>query len=276
LVEAEPQRMLDTSRFQDADRYAAYLKTPAGRLRSELAWENLHRSLPRDTSKRRALDVGGGTGFASVQLARMGFEVVLLDCSEEMLGIARKQAEAGRVAARISFRRADAGQLTELFDSGSFDVVVCHNLLEYVADPSAIVRDVAHVLRKDAVLSVLVRNRAGEVLRAAIKERDWELATANLRAKTVVGPLFGEPVRVFAPAEIHEMLSGGSLEIVAEHGVRVFSDYVSPDDMTDELYRQVFELELTLGARREFAAIARYMQVVARSPRASSSEETER
>jgi hypothetical protein len=30
-------RMLNTSRFQDADKYAAYLKTPAGRLRSEFA-----------------------------------------------------------------------------------------------------------------------------------------------------------------------------------------------------------------------------------------------
>jgi hypothetical protein len=54
--------MLDTSRFQDADKYAAYLKTPAGRLRSELAWENARRFLPGNASECRALDVGGGTG----------------------------------------------------------------------------------------------------------------------------------------------------------------------------------------------------------------------
>jgi len=270
------QRMLDTSRFQDADKYAAYLKTPAGRLRSELAWENLRRFLPGNTSQRRTLDVGGGTGFASVQLARLGFEVVLLDCSEEMLGIARQQAEASDVAARVSLRCADAGQLTELFAPGSFDVVVCHNLLEYVEDPSAVVRDIAHVLRKDAVLSLLVRNRAGEVLRAAIKSGDWELATANLYAKTVVDSLYGESVRVFAPADIHEILSWGGLEIVAEHGVRVCSDYVSAQDMTDEQYRQVFKLELTLGARPELAAIARYIQVIARRSGASSSKATGR
>ena len=74
--------MLDASRFQDADKYEAYLKTPSGRLRSELAWENVRGFLRSNTSKRRALDVGGGTGFASVQLARMGYEVVLLDSSE--------------------------------------------------------------------------------------------------------------------------------------------------------------------------------------------------
>jgi S-adenosylmethionine-dependent methyltransferase len=255
---------LDTSRFQDADKYADYLKTPAGRLRCELAWENVRRFLPRNPSKRRALDVGGGTGFASVQLARRGYEVVLLDGSEEMLRIARQQADAGRVAAQISFCHADAGRLPEVFDAGSFDIVVGHNLLEYAANPSRIVRDIAGLLRKDAVLSVLVRNRAGEVLKEAIKSRDWKLATANLATERVVDSLYGEPVRVFAPAEVRDLLVRAGLEVLAEHGVRVFFDYLGPEDLADAAYSQIFELESALGTRPEFAAIARYTQVIAR------------
>jgi S-adenosylmethionine-dependent methyltransferase len=121
-------------------------------------------------------------------LARLGFEVVLLDGSTEMLRIARQEAEACGVTARISFCHSDIGQLRELFTAESFDIVVCHNLLEYTEDPSAIIGDVGHVLRKDGLLSVLVRNRAGEVLKDAIKARDWKLATANLTAETVVPP----------------------------------------------------------------------------------------
>ena len=267
-------RMLDTSRFQDADKYAAYLKTPAGRLRSELAWENLRRFLPRNASKRRALDVGGGTGFASVQLARLDYGVALLDGSEEMLRIARQQAEAGSVAGRISICHADAGRLPELFDAASFDIVVCHNLLEYAEDPSRVVRDIAHVLRKDAVLSILVRNRAGEVLKEVIKSRDWKLATANLTAETVVDSLYGEFVRVFAPEEVGDLLARASLEVVAEHGVRVFFDYLGLENLSDAAYSQILELESALGVRPEFAAIARYIQVIARRSCASSSEET--
>ena len=267
-------RMLDTSRFQDADKYAAYLNTPAGRLRSELAWENVRGFLPRNASKRRALDAGGGTGFASVQLARMGYEVVLLDASVEMLRIARQQAEAERVAARISFSHADAGQLAELFEAESFDIVVCHNLLEYSENPSATVGDIAHVLRKDAVLSLLVRNRAGEVLRGAIKSGDWKLATANLTAETVVDSLYGESVRIFGPAEVRDLLARASLEVVAEHGVRVFFDYLGLENLADAAYSQIFELESALGARPEFAAIARYTQVIARPSCASSSKAT--
>jgi len=267
-------RMLDASRFQDADKYVAYLKTPSGRLRSELSWENLRRYLPSKTSKQRALDLGGGTGFASVQLARISYEVVLLDSSEEMLRIAREQAGVGSVSKRISFCHGDASRLPELFDAGSFDLVVCHNLLEYSENPSAMVRDIGNVLRKHAVLSILVRNRAGEVLRNAIKSRDWKIAVANLTAETVMDSLYDEPVRVFALAEVRDLLGRAGLQVVAEHGVRVFSDYVDLENLADAAFSQVFELESALGMRPEFAAIARYIQVIARRSGASSSEVT--
>lgn len=267
-------RMLDASRFQDADKYEAYLKTPSGRLRSELAWENVRGFLPSNTSKRRALDVGGGTGFASVQLARMGYEVVLLDSSEEMLRIAREQAGVGSVSTRISFCHGDAGRLPELFDAESFDVAVCHNLLEFSENPSVIVQGIANVLRKDAVLSVLVRNRAGEVFKNAIKSRNCKIAVANLTAETVVDSLYDEPVRVFAVAEVGDLLAQARLEVVAEHGVRVFSDYVDLENLAGAVFAEIFELELALGMRPEFAAIARYIQVIARRSGGSSSEVT--
>jgi len=255
--------MLDTSRFQDAERYASYLKTPAGRLRSELAWENLRRRLPHSASTRRALDLGGGTGFVSMRLAQMGFEVVLLDSSDEMLGIARQEAESSDLAERVFFRHANAVQSPELLEAGSFDVVVCHNLLEYLEEPFQTVCDLVRVLHRDGLVSVLVRNRAGEVLRAAIKSEDWKLARANLSAETVADSLFGQPVRVFSPAQLRDMMARSGLEVIAEHGVRVFSDYVGVEEMSGESYDQVFELELALGARTEFAPIARYTQSIA-------------
>jgi S-adenosylmethionine-dependent methyltransferase len=264
----------DALRFQDAEKYAAYLKTPPGRLRSELAWANLRHFLPHDAAKHRALDAGGGTGSASVQLAELGHEVVLLDSSDQMLRIARQDADAWNVTPRISFCHADTGQLRELFAAESFGVVVCHNLLEYSEVPSTTVRDMAHVLRNDGVLSILVRNRAGEVLKDAAKSGDWKLATANLTAETVVDTLYGNRMRLFAPADLHEMLAGTGLEMVAERGVRVFFDYLAQQNPTNEAYSQIFELESKLGARPDFLAIARYIQVIARRSRASCSEVT--
>jgi S-adenosylmethionine-dependent methyltransferase len=266
--------MLEATQFQDADKYSEYLRTCFGRLRSDLAWENLQGFLPDPARQRRVLDLGGGTGAMSVRLARKEFLVVLLDSSEEMLGIARKEGEASGVAERISFCHADAGQLQELFEAESFDIVVCHNLLEYVADPSAIVRGISYVMRKNAVVSVLLRNRAGEVLKAAIKSSDWELAKNNLSAEKVVDSLYGKPVRLFDSGDGLQMLSQARLGLVAEYGVRVFSDYLGSADPNDETYRQLLELELILGARPQFAAIARYLQMIARLSSGSPGEES--
>jgi S-adenosylmethionine-dependent methyltransferase len=257
-------RTLDTSQFRDADNYASYLNTVPGRLRSELAWENLRRFLRAKEFGLRVLDLGGGTGSMSLRLARMEFQVVLLDSSEEMLGIARKEAETSGLAARIAFRQASAGELHNLFEADFFEVVLCHNLLEYVDDPGAILRSIARVVRKDGIVSLLTRNRAGEVLKAAIKSGDWRLAKANLSAETVMDSLFHKPLRVFDPTELRHALARIGLGVVAEYGVRVFSDYLDSDDFDDEAYRQLLEMEFTLGAQPQFAAIARYSQLIAR------------
>ena len=126
-------RMLDASRFQDANKYEAYLKTPSGRLRSELAWENVRRFLPSYTSKRRALDVGGGTGFASVQLARMGHLIEIFPDSfflretlAEMAAIAVEIADRDGMLTAASFRdRLNNGRkvailILEFFDKVGF------------------------------------------------------------------------------------------------------------------------------------------------------------
>jgi S-adenosylmethionine-dependent methyltransferase len=208
-----------------------------------------------------------------VRLAKMGFHVVLLDNSDEMLGIARKEAEAGGMAERISFCHADANQLQELFEAESFDIVLCHNLLEYLPDPATIVAKIARVLRKEGLSSVLARNRAGEVLKAAIKSSDCELAKNNLSAETVTDSLFGKPVCVFDPKDVRDIFARAGFDVAAEYGVRVFSDYVDPKLVaTEPAERQLLELELILGAQPNFAAIARYTQWIARCSKSRRSK----
>src|SRR5712664_2543802 len=68
----------DSDRFQiGADKYAAYLETPEGRLRADLAFANLQEFLPASAgvNSLRALDLGCGTGAAAVRLARLGIHI---------------------------------------------------------------------------------------------------------------------------------------------------------------------------------------------------------
>jgi S-adenosylmethionine-dependent methyltransferase len=257
----------NSERFQgDAKKYAAYLETPEGRLRSDLAFANLKDFLPLEGKvSLRALDVGCGTGATAIRLARLGIHVTLLDSSMEMLDIAQRAAREAGISAKILLKQSDAAQLANLFPAGSFDVIICHNVLEYVEDPDSVLHGLARALRDSAaVLSVLVRNRAGEVLKAAIQAGDLAAADNNLTAEWGRESLYGGKVRLFTSDSLQALLKEASLRVTAERGVRVFADYLRPEVSRSPEYERIFELERKLGSRAEFAAVARYKQCMAR------------
>jgi S-adenosylmethionine-dependent methyltransferase len=258
-----------SERFQSgANKYAAYLETPGGRLRSDLAFANLYDFLPQPAEQPlRALDLGCGTGATAVRLARLGIHVTAVDCSAAMLDIAQRTAHEGGVAEKIVLKHGGAAQLASLFPAGSFDVILCHNILEYVDHPEAVLRDAARALRgSSAIVSVLVRTQAGEVLKAAIGAGDLDEAENALMAEWGEESLYGGRVRLFSNDYIQPMLRAASLTLIVERGVRVVADYLPAAVSRDAEYQRILELERKLGMRPEFAAVARYRQCLARRP----------
>jgi S-adenosylmethionine-dependent methyltransferase len=259
----------DSERFQQgAEKYAAYLETPEGRLRSDLAFDHLQEFLSfQANGSLRALDVGCGTGATAVRLARLGIHVTLLDSSQEMLSIAQGAAQEAAVAEDIALKLGDAHQLEKLLPTESFDIILCHNILEYVDDPTTVLRGAARALRdSSAILSVLVRNRAGEVFKAALKAGNLADAQNNLTAEWGQESLYGGRVRLFTPVGLQDMLKAASLALIAERGVRVLADYLPPRISPTAEYAGILELERKLGSRPEYAAVARYTQCFARLP----------
>jgi S-adenosylmethionine-dependent methyltransferase len=259
----------DSERFQSgANQYAVYLETPEGRLRSDLAFANLQDFLPLQAKPSlRALDVGCGTGATAVRLARFGMHVTLLDSSPAMLDIAKRTAQEAGVTDKVVLQHGDATRSTNLFRTASFDVILCHNLLEYLDDPTAVLYGAARALRdSSAILSVLVRNRGGEVLKAAIQAGDLAVAENNLTAEWGQESLYGGRVRLFTPDSLQAMLKATSLGVIAERGVRVLADYLPSRISRSADYERILELERKLSSRPEYAAVARYTQCFARLP----------
>jgi S-adenosylmethionine-dependent methyltransferase len=255
----------DFERFRTgAAKYAAYLETPEGQLRLDLAFANLQDFLPQARRSLLAVDLGCGTGAIAVRLARLGLHVTLLDASPAMLDIAKRTAQEAGVTDKIVLQHGDATQLKTLFHTASFDVILCHNILEYVDDPGAVLCGAARTLRdSSSILSVLVRNRNGEVFKAAIQAGDLAVAESNLTAEWGQESLYGGSVRLFAAESLRAMLLESSLAVTAERGVRVISDYLPPRVPRNLEYERVFELERKLGRRPEFVAVARYTHCLA-------------
>jgi S-adenosylmethionine-dependent methyltransferase len=255
------------NRFEsDASRYAAYLETPEGRLRGDLTFANLQDFLlvPSTTNSLCALDLGCGTGAAGTRLARLGIKVTLLDSSPTMLELAKRTISEAGVSNRISITHGDAAHLADNFQPESFDIILCHNILEFVDDPGAVLRGAVRVMRNpSAILSVLVRNQAGEVLKAALQTGDLAAAEQNLDKQWGQESLYGGKVRLFTSESLEAMLQDASLAVTARRGVRVIADYLPAQISRSAEYERIVALERKLGRRTEFYGIARYMQALA-------------
>lgn len=91
---------------------------------------NLLSWLPEDLTGKRVLDAGCGTGALSVEAARRGAEVVAIDVSPTLVGLARERSAEILGADRIDFRVGD------MLDPwlGRFDhVVAMDSLIHYSA-----------------------------------------------------------------------------------------------------------------------------------------------
>jgi S-adenosylmethionine-dependent methyltransferase len=255
-----------------AARYAAYLSTIEGRLRLDLGWANLKEladaELLRgvgDEYEGMALDAGGGTGALALRLAAEGWQVAVLDSSQAMLELAGENARREGLEARLTLHLCDAAGAAELFAPASFDLAACHNVLEYVAEPAEVVRALTACVRPGGLVSLLARNRAGEVLRSAVKARDLDAARHALTAAEVRESLYGGPARLFDAQALHALLDERAWEVIAARGIRVVADYLPPELFVDEeAYARLLSFETELGARSEFAAVARYTQLIAR------------
>ncbi|MFA7335538.1 MAG: class I SAM-dependent methyltransferase [Candidatus Obscuribacterales bacterium] len=76
---------------------------------------------------KRVLDLGCGSGWLAVYLARQGFEVVGVDVSAQAINLANTWASQEDL--KISFEVGDASQLQ--YQAGSFDAVVANSIFEH-------------------------------------------------------------------------------------------------------------------------------------------------
>ena len=131
-------------------------------LMKRMVWQQLG-----EIRGQRILDFGSGEGVTACRLARDN-EVTAIEPDEN--AVKRRWQEH-------SYRQltGSTDQL-RMLPNAYFDLILCHNVLEYAPDRAEIMREFARVLKPDGVLSVVKHNRAGRVMQLAVLLNEFERA----------------------------------------------------------------------------------------------------
>lgn len=202
-----------------------------GTLRQVVRQELVSRQLTTHLASAplRVLDAGCGQGTQMLRLARDGHDVTGVDSSPALLN-ELGQALAGEpdeVRARVRTVQDDVRNLASLFAAGSFDVVLCHGLLMYFADPEPLLDDLVRLVAPGGLLSLLVRNGDALAMRPGLLG-DWDSARRAFESSSYDNRI-GVTARADRIDDLVASLGDRRMTVRAWYGVRVFTDTAAAD-----------------------------------------------
>jgi SAM-dependent methyltransferase len=150
---------------------------------------------------RWCCEVGAGSGRDSLELARRGSKVVVLDYVRTSFRVIRRQADA--LGLTVHPVCADAHRMP--FRDGTFDLVFHQGLLEHFRDPMPLVRENARVTAPGGHLLVDV-------------PQTFHVYTAAKHAMILLGRWFAGWETEFTPAELERILGRAGLVVVRTYG----------------------------------------------------------
>ena len=204
----------------------------------------------------RVLDVGAGLAQISIELAKDGHDVTINDISANMLEIAKQNA--GEAAQNITWHTCPYQQLDDKL-TGKYDLILCHAVLEWLAEPKLIMDFFDRWLVDDSaekgVLSLCFYNPASFVYRNLVMGNFNLLNNKDFKADN--GSL--TPNHPVAKDEVIAWINDHHYQILHTSGLRVFHDY-SPLKRGGHTNPQaVIEMEVAYSGQDPYKWLGRYL-----------------
>jgi len=208
----------------------------------------------------RILDAGGGQGQFSLSFARAGHSVVICDISAEMLKLAEQEVIAQGLEDRVQLIHCAIQDLSKnLGENGcEFDVVLCHAVMEWVADPADILGVLMAYIKPQGFLSLTFYNLHSliykNLLRTNFKKIQQQDFGGSRGSLTPINPLY--------PEQVFEWLNQLPMTRLITSGIRVFYDYIFNEEHRERDPQSVIELELAFSRKQPYQLLGRYIHVL--------------
>ena len=235
--------------------------TVKGDWRLKLLKEDLARFSQSPGLVEGGLDVwDAGCGFAQISqwLAESGHRLTLCDLSKKMLIRAQTNFEQAKLQAEFLHGAAQdlAPQLP------SFDLVLFHAVLEWLAEPKSTLKAVADKTRPSGYLSLLFYNR-NTIVYTNVLKGEWRWQHILQDAYIGKGKKLTPPNPQY-PHEVLAWLDEWGFEVEVHTGIRVFHDYLTKDVMEKSDFDELLELEYQYCRLPTYRDMGRYVHLLAK------------
>lgn len=226
--------------------YLDTVNAPWGKLFYKLVWHNI------DYEGKKILDFGSGFGITSDFLAKKN-DVTAIEPNVEMLEHRFCKNEYHQFLGGIE-------QLNNIPDQ-YFDIIICHNVLEYLEDRDALFNEFYRILKSHGLLSIVKHNKAGKVMQKAVFEYKINEALELIHHGNAVSVNFGT-INEYEDQEL-EQYGKGSFRIEKVYGVRTFFALQRNElKVEDDWSSNMFKLECAVEETPTFRDIAFFHHVI--------------
>ena len=230
------------------ENYRNMVEQPWGKMFYDQIFKQLE--LPGD-ERLKVLDFGAGFCITSKHYAEE-HDVTSVEPNEEMYSV-RFEGDYTLITKGIEY-------LTMIEDN-TYDVVICHNVLEYADDKDTILKELGRVLKPGGKLSIIKHNVFGRALASAVFGDDPK-ASLNLLRGESEDSMFGN--RDVYPNEYLTDFYEGTMTLEEVYGIRAFFGLSKNNEIkyTDEWYNAMLELENKASTMDEYRRIAFFNHLI--------------
>lgn len=232
--------------------------TTKGRLRQLVLQRDLLELPLLQQPACRVLDVGGGQGQLALWLAGLGHQVTLTDLSGEMLALAQQAATEQQLSLHI--QQWSLQQLAEQRQTAP--LVLCHAVLEWLAEPAEAIRQLWQLVEPGGVLSLMFYNVDAKRF-SNIVYGNFNYVLRDLAYKKKVSL---SPQNPLDPRDVcHWALQAGFVQL-SKTGVRCFHDYLRDRSEQESEFDKLLEVELRYNRTEPYASLGRYQHLLLQKP----------
>lgn len=228
--------------------YLEFTNMPWGKLFYALIWEQLP-----ELKNKNILDFGSGFGITATHYGNSN-KVVAVEPDSDMISLGEYTG--------IECLNGSVERLVKLSDD-SFDVMICHNVLEYLNDRKAVLKEFNRLLKPGGILSIVKHNRVGRIMQKIVLENDIEKAKAMISGKNSVSQKFGE-IKTYSDDEIISCLNE-AFDVEGVYGIGAFYPLQRNEIKLDHTwFDTMLDLEMSVSAMDDFKHLTGFHHIIFR------------